>query len=181
MNILFYIASLIAIIASIMVITRHNAVHALLYLVLSLLAVAVVFYISGAPYAAALEIIVYAGAIVILFVFVVMMLNLDKSPEDEKSKTGYKTWIVPTVLSLVLIVEFIYAFLTNNPLQAKVQVVGVKQIAVSLFTTYLLGAELIGILLLAGIVGAYHLGRTKKRNLHRYLEVSQESDIKENE
>jgi NADH-quinone oxidoreductase subunit J len=181
MNILFYIASLVAIVASIMVITRRNAVHALLYLVLSLLAIAVVFYSSGAPYAAALEIIVYAGAIVILFVFVVMMLNLNKSPEDEKSITGYKTWIIPTVLSLILIVEFIYAFITNNPVQETIQVVGVKQIAISMYTTYLLGAELIGILLLAGIVGAYHLGRTKKRNLHRYLEVSQESETIENE
>ncbi len=164
-----------------MVITRRNAVHALLYLVLSLLAVAVVFYISGAPYAAALEIIVYAGAIVILFVFVVMMLNLNKSPEDEKLTMGYKVWIIPTILSLILIIEFIYAFIINNPLQEKIQVVGAKQIAVSLFTTYLLGAELIGILLLAGIVGAYHLGRVKKRNIHRYLETSQEPDFKENE
>jgi NADH-quinone oxidoreductase subunit J len=181
MKILFYLASAIAIIASVMVITRRNAVHALLYLVLSLLAIAVVFYVSGAPYAAALEIIVYAGAIVILFVFVVMMLNLHSSPEDEKSKTGFKLWIVPTMLSLILIIEFIYAFVTNNPVQEKINIVGAKQIGVSLFTTYLLGAELVGILLLAGIVGAYHLGRTEKRNLHRYLEPSQEPGLEGNE
>jgi NADH-quinone oxidoreductase subunit J len=56
-----------------MVITRHNAVHALLYLIVSLLSVAMIFYIMGAPFAAALEIIIYAGAIMILFVFVIMM------------------------------------------------------------------------------------------------------------
>ena len=53
-----------------------NAVHALLYLIVSLLAVAVVFYVLGAPFVAALEVIIYAGAIMVLFVFVVMMLNL---------------------------------------------------------------------------------------------------------
>ncbi len=57
-------------------ITRLVAVHALLYLIVSLLAVAVVFYTMGAPLVAALEVIIYAGAIVVLFVFVVMMLNL---------------------------------------------------------------------------------------------------------
>ena len=59
-----------------MVITRRNAVHALLYLVVSLLAVAVVFFMLGAPFVAALEVIIYAGAIMVLFVFVVMLLNL---------------------------------------------------------------------------------------------------------
>lgn len=78
MNILFLIAAAVAIIATIMTVTRRNAIHALLYLIVSFLSVAVIFYLAGAPYAAALEIIVYAGAIVILFVFVVMMLNIQK-------------------------------------------------------------------------------------------------------
>lgn len=170
MNSLFLIAGAIAIISTIMVVTGRNAVHSLLYLILSLLSVAVVFYTSGAPYTAALEIIVYAGAIMILFVFVVMMLNLNKSPEEEKTKTRAIVWIVPVLLSLLLISDFVYAFVVKNPLKQPIQVIGVKQVAISVYTTYLLAAELVGILLLAGIVGAYHLGRTQKRNLHRYLE-----------
>ena len=170
MNTLFLIAAATAIFSTLMVVTGRNAVHALLYLILSLLSVAVVFYVSGAPYAAALEIIVYAGAIMILFVFVVMMLNLSKSPEEEKSKTKFSAWIIPTLLSLILISDFVFAFFVRNPLHQAVQVVGVKQVAISVFTTYLLGTELVGMLLMAGILGAYHLGRTKKRNLHRYLE-----------
>jgi NADH-quinone oxidoreductase subunit J len=171
MNTLFFIAAAIAIFSSIMVVSGRNAVHSLLFLILSLLSVAVTMYTSGAPFAAALEIIVYAGAIVILFVFVVMMLNLNKSPESEKASTGIKSWILPIILSLLLTADFLYAFLSqemNNSLVIKV--VDVKTVAVSMFTTYLLGAELAGMLLLAGIVGAYHLGRTPKRNLHRYLE-----------
>ena len=72
----FYIAAAIAIVASIRVITDTNPVHGLLYLVVSLLAIAMIFFALGAPFAGVLEIIVYAGAIMVLFVFVVMLLNL---------------------------------------------------------------------------------------------------------
>ena len=73
---LFYIAAFIAVIATVAVILQTNIVHGLLYLILSLLAVAVIFYVLGAPFAAVLEAIVYAGAIMVLFLFVIMMLNL---------------------------------------------------------------------------------------------------------
>ena len=76
MNLVFYISALVAVIATTMVITRLNAVHALLYLIVSLLSVALIFFVLGAPFVAALEVIVYAGAIMVLFVFVIMMLNL---------------------------------------------------------------------------------------------------------
>ena len=76
MDIIFYIAAVIAFIATVGVVTRKNAIHALLYLVVSLLAVSVIFFVLGAPFVAALEVIVYAGAIMVLFVFAIMMLNL---------------------------------------------------------------------------------------------------------
>jgi len=176
MNIVFLIASVIAIFATIMVITRHNAIHALLYLVLSLLSVALIFFISGAPYAAALEIIVYAGAIMILFVFVVMMLNINSSIKDEKSITSWKMWILPVILFLILVFDFIYAVKEEKLVSQSNNLINSKQVGVSLFTTYLLGTELAGILLLAAIIGAYHLGKTKKRNLHRYLQTNSDSE-----
>ena len=71
----FYLLAIVAILASLRVITRTNPVHALLNLIVSLLAVAGIFFIVGSPFAGALEVIVYAGAIMVLFVFVVMMLN----------------------------------------------------------------------------------------------------------
>ena len=73
--ILFTITSAVAIFATVMMITRLNAVHGLLYLILSLLAVGVIFFLLGAHFAAVLEVIIYAGAIMVLFVFVIMMLN----------------------------------------------------------------------------------------------------------
>ena len=83
--------------------------HALLYLVVSLLAVAVVFYTMGAPLVAALEVIIYAGAIMVLFVFVVMMLNLGKrAVESERRLMQGNIWIGPAALSAVLIAEVVY-------------------------------------------------------------------------
>ena len=76
MEFAFYLAAGVAVASTVMVITGTNPVHALLNLIVSLLAVACTFFALGAPFAGALEIIVYAGAIMVLFVFVVMMLNL---------------------------------------------------------------------------------------------------------
>jgi NADH-quinone oxidoreductase subunit J len=87
MEFAFYICGLVAILATLRVITHTNPVHALLYLIISLLAIAGVFFALGAYFAGALEIIVYAGAIMVLFVFVVMMLNLGGS-EIEQDVSG---------------------------------------------------------------------------------------------
>ncbi len=75
MEVLFYIAASVSVLATLRVITDLHAVHALLYLVVSMMALAVIFFLLGAPFAAALEIIIYAGAIMVLFIFVVMLLN----------------------------------------------------------------------------------------------------------
>ncbi len=89
MAIAFYLASLVAIVATIRVITNASPVHALLYMVISLLAVAMIFFCLGAPFAGALEIIVYAGAIMILFVFAVMMLNLGEETRAAGKALAY--------------------------------------------------------------------------------------------
>ena len=72
----FYLSGLVAVLATVGLISGSSPVHAVVYLIVSLIAVALVFFALGAPFAGALEIIVYAGAIMVLFVFVVMMLNL---------------------------------------------------------------------------------------------------------
>ena len=86
---LFYSGAAVAVIATLLVIVQTNVVHALIYLVLSLLSVAVVFFSLGAPFVAILEAIVYAGAIMVLFLFVVMMLNLGQQAAIRK-KIGYR-------------------------------------------------------------------------------------------
>jgi len=160
MNIVFYVTGAIAVIATALTITRVNAVHALLYLILSLLSVAVVFYTLGAPFVAALEVIVYAGAIMVLFLFVVMMLNLGPRASREQLLWAPGTWVGAGILALVLLGELLFVFVGGPGGQNSAgRVVGPKEVSIALFGRYLLGVELASMLLLAGLVGAYHLGR----------------------
>src|SRR5690349_9597927 len=108
MEFTFYLGAVVAVLATLRVITQTNPMHALLYLIVSLLAVALVFFTLGAPFIAALEVLVYAGAIMVLIVFVVMMLNLGKeSVEQEKRWLNLPMWIGPSLLSLVLLVQLL--------------------------------------------------------------------------
>jgi NADH-quinone oxidoreductase subunit J len=158
-----------------MVISSYNVVHALLYLVISFLAVAVVFFVLGAPSVAALEWIVYAGAIVVLIIFVIMMLSLKKeSTEQEKQWLTFNIWIGPAILAVLLMGELIYVIVTAQVADLNQHLVGSKAVGISLYREYVIGVELSGILLMAGIVGAYHLGRQKKKIIHRFLEAEKE-------
>lgn len=159
----FYLMALVAIISTIRVITNSNPVHALLSLIVSLLAVAGIFFIVGAPFAGALEIIVYAGAIMVLFVFVVMMLNLGShTVMQEKSWLTSQTWALPAALSFIIGLLLVWQIGQSNtenlPLMGQ-EIVSPKQVGEALFTKYLLLVEIAAMLLLAALVAAYHLGK----------------------
>lgn len=160
MNATFYLSAAVAILSTAMVITRANAIHALLYLIVSLLAVALVFYVLGAPFAAALEVIIYAGAIMVLFVFVVMMLNLGEAAARQESRWMTPAiWIGPALFSAVLAAELVYIMATGGITQPGAGIIDAKQVGIVMFGPYLLAVELASMLLLAGLVAAYHLGR----------------------
>lgn len=164
MEFAFYLCALIAVLTTLRVITHTNPVHALLYLIVSLLAIAGVFFALGAYFAGALEIIVYAGAIMVLFVFVVMMLNLGKSAEEqEKQWLQPSLWIGPGIVSLLLLVVMIYAIMTANDQGIDGTVIEAKAVGISLFGPYVLAVELASMLLLAGLVVAFHIGREERR------------------
>lgn len=170
MELLFYISAVVAILSTIMVITRHHPIHALLYLVVSFLAIAMIFVAIGAPFVGVLEVIIYAGAIMVLFIFVVMMLNLDKiTSEQEKQWLKPNVWIGPSILSVLLLGEMIYLLLQTEHPATDLHTIEPKQVALSLFGKYVIAVELTGFLLMSGIVGAAHIGKHKKKNLHRYL------------
>jgi len=168
MDIVFYAAAAVAVFSTAMVITRLNAVHALLYMITSLLAVALVFVTLGAPFVAVLEVIIYAGAIMVLFVFVVMMLNLGEAAVDQERRwLEPALWRGPAALAAVLLVQLLYIFLAGGGGGAMAEssaaaVVEPKEVSLALFGPYLLGVELASFLLLAGLVGAYHLGRREE-------------------
>ncbi|MDD0843317.1 NADH-quinone oxidoreductase subunit J [Pseudomonas sp. Gutcm_11s] len=161
MEFAFYLAAGVAVASTVMVITGTNPVHALLNLIVSLLAVASTFFALGAPFAGALEIIVYAGAIMVLFVFVVMMLNLGPAAaEQEKQWLKPGIWAGPAILSLLLLGQLLYAlFASPSGAAIGLETVDAKAVGISLFGPYLLVVELASMLLLAALVAAYHLGR----------------------
>jgi NADH-quinone oxidoreductase subunit J len=171
MNIFFYIAAVVAIISTIMAISGRNAIHSLLYLILSLLAVSVIFYLLSAPFIAALEVIIYAGAIMVLFIFVTMMLNIGLEREAEKKWLKPRMWIIPSILAAVLLINLIVAIKSVPSVLQNEETILPKQVGISLFSTYLLGVEIAAILLMAGVIGAYHLGSQKKKVKHRFLEM----------
>jgi len=165
MTVIFYIAAAVGLAATVMVITRTNAVHALLYLIVSLLSVAVIFYILGAPFIAALEVIIYAGAIMVLFIFVMMMLNLGKkSAEQERSWLSPGMYLGPGLLSAVLACILIWGVTKGGAHAAPLAAIQPREVGVSMFTTYLFAVELAAMLLLAALLGAFHIGRKRDSN-----------------
>jgi NADH-quinone oxidoreductase subunit J len=172
MNVFFYIAAVVAIISTVMAISGRNAIHSLLYLILSLLAISVIFYLLSAPFIAALEVIIYAGAIMVLFIFVTMMLNIGIERETEKKWLRPRMWIVPSILAALLLVNLILALKNVKSISPDENAILPKQVGISLFSTYLLGVEIAAILLMAGVIGAYHLGSQKKKVKHRFFEIN---------
>jgi NADH-quinone oxidoreductase subunit J len=164
----FYITALIAVISTLLAVSRVNAVHSLLYLILSFLSIALIFFILGAPFIAALEVIIYAGAIMVLFVFVVMLLNLGRAAtERERQWLEPNAWWGPALIGAALLFELV-SVIGNSPATAAAGAeTGAKAVAISLFGPYLLGVELAAMLLLAGMVGAYHLGRREPNEEER--------------
>ncbi len=156
----FYIAGGVAVISTVLMLTRLNLVHALLYLIVSLLAVSVVFFVLGAPFVAALEAIVYAGAIMVLFLFVVMMLNVGRDSATERQWLTPGIWTGPVILAGILILEVVY-LARGTSAGLGTSATGPKEVGIALFGPYIIGVELASMLLLAGLVGAYHLGFRK--------------------
>lgn len=167
----FYALGLVAIIASLRVIMLANPVHAILSMIVTLLALAGIFFIIGAPFAGALQVIVYAGAILVLFVFVIMMLNLGTKNDARESKwLASDVWAVPTALTFVIAVVLVYMLSLGSGISTVegtevasatigTQTVSAKQVGIALFTEYLLLVEVAALLLLAALVAAYHLGK----------------------
>ncbi len=159
MDVIFYLSAAVAVISTFLVITRLNAMYALLYLIVSLLAVAMMFFTLGAPFVGMLEIIVYAGAIMVLVLFAIMLLNLGPASVAQESrllKPGI--WIGPALLAVVLLGELVYVLIRSSA-PAGANYIGPGQVGVALYSQYLLGVELASFLMLSGLIGAFHLGR----------------------
>lgn len=174
MTTLFFIAAAVALLGALLTVTRRNAVHALLYLVVTMLAIALIFFMLGAPFAAALQIIVYAGAVMVLFVFVTMMLHQGQaSLKQEAMLYQPERSFGVILLCLILLGELIFLLspfsgfssqviqqqTVADTLPATPQIIGAKEIGLPLFGPYLLLVEISALMLLSALIGAFHIGR----------------------
>jgi len=168
---MFYLAALLAIVASLKVISGKNSVHSLLYLVVSLLAVAVCFYLMGAPFAAGLEVIVYAGAILVLFVFAIMMFGLGQDETLHAPQVSSLTiWLGPSCIAIILLAQLVFV-IDSGELQEQLtaNVISAKQVGTLLYGPYLLAVEIASFLLLAGLIAGYHFAKPDGQDEHLRL------------
>src|SRR3990172_2945896 len=145
---LFYIFSVVAVVSAIGVITRHNVVHSAVFLAATLLSVAGIFLTLHAEFLAGVQVIVYVGGILVLFVFVIMLIAVERSSFERQSN---RQWKIALVTAGVLIAELIYAvyqgrdsFLLAEPVAAPAPGMAgnSKQVGMALYTSYLLPFEI---------------------------------------
>ncbi len=158
-TILFYILGFIMLAATLMCITRRNPVHAVIYLVAGFFALALMFYLLGAPLVAAWEIIVYAGAIMVLFLFIIMMLGL--APQEVPEGPGWQRWGPLVLLSASLMVCTVLLILQDPAAGKEIGAFYLppQEIGEALFGRYVLAVEMVSFQLLFATIGAYMLGK----------------------
>lgn len=168
-SIVFYAASIVAIVSAILCITRRSPVASALWLVNVLFNLSVVYVLLDAHFIAAVQVLVYAGAIMVLFLFVIMLLNLGNLKDsDIKGPTGR---VVATVAGLVMIAELFALRSVTLPPDGSLpegavgrmveQQGAIQAIAHPLFQRYLVPFELTSVMLLAALVGAVILAKRK--------------------
>ena len=159
----FYMLAALAIISAILVITRRNAVHSALSLIVTLLSLAGLYLMLYAPFVAGVQIVLYAGGIMVLFLFVIMLVNLDRAAKEEQFN---HQWHIGILASLVLggLLLYVYekgksifpanAITMNEPSNT-------QQVGLALFQSYLLPFEIASLLLLVAIVGAVVMAKKR--------------------
>ncbi len=159
----FLLFAAVAVFSALMVILQKNPVASVLFLVLTFFSLAALFVLLSAPLIAAIQVIVYIGAILVLFLFVLMLLNIRRL-EEGGSWSGKITGVLIAGIFMVLTAALLrsIAIPADSGFLHSVQGLGsVESVGKSLFTTYLLPFEIASFLLLAGIIGAVVLARKK--------------------
>ncbi len=158
-NNIFYFLSFLAILSALMVIFAKNPIHSVLYLIITFFAISGHYIMLNAQFLAVVHIIVYAGAIMVLFLFVIMFLNLNADTEPQKSNLVKFAGVVSGgLLFLIFVASFKNAALITSPTSN--QEIGlIKNLGIVLFRDYLLPFEMISILFLAALIGAVMLGK----------------------
>ncbi len=161
-QVLFYILATVTVIATIFAITEKHPVHAIVYLVTSFFALAVIFYLLAAPLIAMFEVIIYAGAVMVLFMFVIMMLDLGR-PENAQLPSLIHC-LPALLLSVIILAALMLLVATRFQIDRNgMHSVTIQDFAITLFTQYGVSIEIISMQLLFAIVGVLYLGRRRKK------------------
>lgn len=167
--VLFYIFGITTLVSALLVITRRNVVHSAVCLAATLLSVAGLFLTMRAEFLAGVQVIVYVGGILVLFVFVIMLIALERSVQERHYN---KQWLIALIVAGLLIAELLFVLLRGEqslalaerpgPVPSRFGLTGNSQlVGETLYTTYLLPFEIASVLLLVAIVGAVALARRK--------------------
>jgi NADH-quinone oxidoreductase subunit J len=161
-SIIFYILAAIILITTGIAITRRNLVHAVVYLVFSFFGSAMMFYLFGAPLLAVLEVIIYAGAIMILFLFIIMMVNVEASQER---MFPIQQWLPIAMIGILYLIigAVIVTSAPGTDVTLEIALAEPKAFGEYLFQRHWLSIEIVSLLLLVALVGALHLGRRKSK------------------
>jgi len=160
-SILFYILAAIILLATALAVSRRNLVHAVIYLVLSFFGTAMLFYLFGAPLLAALEVIVYAGAIMVLFLFIVTMLRVE-SPRENMFPLSQ---LIPAVLmGLIYIAAGTLLIATDSDSRVLLQaaLATPREFGRYVFQRHWLAVEVVSLLLFVAVIGVLHIGKNSR-------------------
>ncbi|MBS1575809.1 MAG: NADH-quinone oxidoreductase subunit J [Bacteroidetes bacterium] len=160
-HVLFWFLSVLALFSALMVITSRNPVHSVLWLIVTFFAISGHYILLNAQFLAIVNIIVYAGAIMVLFLFVIMLMNLNKSTEPKKNR--WLQWagaIAGLCLLLVLVAALKDTEIKGQAAQVNEGEIGlIKNLGKELFSTYVVPFEISSILFLSAMVGAVVIGK----------------------
>lgn len=159
---IFWFLSFLALMSAVMVVFSKNPVYSVLYLIITFFAIAGHYLLLSAQFLAAVHIIVYAGAIMVLFLYVIMMLNLNKEAEPHKKMYIRVIAVIAIGLLMVTLIGAVKGVNLIQPEMAKTEIGTIEQLGNVLFNQFLLPFELSSILFLSAMVGAVYLS---KKNL----------------
>jgi NADH-quinone oxidoreductase subunit J len=162
---LFYFLSFVAVLSALMVVFSKNPVYSVLYLIITFFAIAGHYVLMEADFLAVVHIIVYAGAIMVLFLYVIMLLNLNEETEPHKTNVLKIAAAICAGLLLIVMIGSLKGteLLTKSDLAGTSSIGSVKNLGKVLFTDFLLPFEIASVLLLSAMIGVVMLAKTEKK------------------
>ena len=156
-------AGLLALAAAIAAVTRPSPVHALLLLLAALIALGVAFFALAAPFAGAIQLLIYAGAIVAVFVFVVMTVDAGPEARAAERETMRGTWRVPAAVALLAVLPVLVGLGGAETAPVTPAPVTAQALGLTMFGSWAVATELVSLLLIAGMIGVRVLSRRRAR------------------